>query len=101
MKAERELEQSLKKNNHFEQNIKRKRRTISQKNKQVFILFTQKLSILQESMTLLEQNEHKYINNYGNIEEASLHCFEHKEEDFEATKKRIHEFFKKRITKWH
>jgi hypothetical protein len=48
----------------------------------------------------LEKREHSFIQKYGRNEDGSLSAFHHIEEEGDKTKKRLNEFFKRRVEKW-
>jgi hypothetical protein len=51
-------------------------------------------------MSILEKREHGFIQKYGRNEDGSLKAWGHIEEEGEKTKKRLNEFFKKRVEHW-
>lgn len=51
-------------------------------------------------MSIFDGRETQFIQKYANNEEGALTAWKHKEEDEDKTKKRLTEFFKKRVERW-
>ena len=51
-------------------------------------------------MSIFNGRESQFIQKYADNEEAALAARKHKEEDEDKTKKRLTEFFKKRVERW-
>lgn len=51
-------------------------------------------------MSIFERREKSFIQKYGRNEDGSISAFKHIESEEEKEKKRIKEFFKKRVEKW-
>lgn len=54
----------------------------------------------EKKMSLFDEKESRFIQKYGQNEDGSLKAWKHIENDQEKTKKRLSEFFKKRVERW-
>lgn len=55
---------------------------------------------MNQSLSIFTDRENHFIQKYGKNEATSIQAWKHIDSDCDKTKKRLTEFFKKRVEKW-
>ena len=55
------------------------------------------MNVYNQNVAILNQTEMHHIQKYGRNEDSSIKAFDHIEEENSKSKKRLHEFFKRRV----